>query len=274
MGEDLGLDDLHHLSEDPIRGAIIDAFLSLVKSSPSVSSVFFNGYKIDLKIDSLSCNYEFIDDVACGLVCSAISRIQDHDFNRTVDQYRADSYWRQRLDSNEGKILGTSLFWWGYPDHCRSEKHTLRDYINSDKNRWGREYADRIMSPEYINGELQKLIAGEPNWPRKIQMIFRKLWFLDASMYGPVLNALYKAYPEITKLIVLPLDNFLASDNFRSEQFLDPVGKAANVGTPYTIMLPRGGFRTFYEYGEDVVKFLKQKPKNFQLYTGKKPKGD
>jgi hypothetical protein len=275
MTESLSVDDLHSLTDDGVKKAVFDTVLSMMKSSKSVGDTFFRGYSDPaISHPPSGIDYDLIDDAACSLVCSAISRIPAYEFNKTINQNKADGLWRSKLDSGSAENLGIILYWWAFPDHCSNDKHKLCDYVNDDKDGWGQKYSDYITRKEFLNDLM--LHSGEPNWSWKILIMFRKLWFLDAGKYSDLFDALTDTYPDIINVLTdQHFDNFISSDRFSDTMFIDEAARAINVHRESTniIGVGRGSRVTRYQiWGERVEKFITDKPSRIGIATGNNPK--
>jgi hypothetical protein len=277
MTESLSVDDLHSLTDDGVKKAVFDTVLSIMKSSKSVGDTFFRGYSDPaISHPPIGIDYDLIDDAACSLICSAISRIPAYEFNKTINQNMADRLWRSKLDSGSASHLGVILYWWAFPDHCSNDKHRLRDYVNDDKLGWGKKYSDYLTRKEFLDDLMLKLQSGEPNWPWRILIMFRKLWFLDAGQYNALGDALINAYPDIFKLLMHQhFDNFISSDRFSDTMFIDEAARAINVHKQSTNIIGVGRFSRVTRYqiwGERVEKFITDKPSRIGIATGNNPK--
>jgi hypothetical protein len=276
MTESLSVDDLHSLSDDGVKKAVFDIVLSMMKSSKSVGDTFFGGYSDPaISHPPSGIDYDLIDDAACGLICSAISRIPDYEFNKTINQNMTDRLWRSKLDSESAADLGINLYWWAFPDHCSSDKHTLRDYVNDDELAWGKKYSDYLTRQEFLNDLVLKIQAGEPNWQWKILIMFRKLWFLDAGQYGALIDALINKYPNIINVLMSQhFDNFISSNKFSDTMFIEEAARAINVRKESITTTGIGRSSRVIRYqiwGERVERFLTDKPSKIGIATGNKP---
>ena len=277
MSKDLNLDDLHRLSDIDVKTAVITTFISLMKNSYSVKSIFFpDAMQLAVRPNDPT----FVDDVACGLICSAIAQISKYDFCKTIDVTRADRFWQDRLDSDEAVSEGQAIYNWAFPDHCKSEKCTFRDYLNDSPKEWATKYADHIKSPDFMNVEVLKMISGQVNWPEKINLMLYKLQILNRSVVPSVLEALRRAYPEIKKaypeseiLQNFNTYNYIHYSKFDKSIFVSEAMNAINIDVPEWSPNPTDypSGTTYHTFGNSVNEFLKKKPTNLGMTTGVRP---
>jgi hypothetical protein len=271
MEGNLSVDNLHDLNDDDVKTDVVLAFIVLMTNSSSVKSIFFSDFKYpDPTKGQISIDHDLVDDVACGLICSAISRSSEYNFSRRIDQDKADGYWRMRL--NSASKLGLDLYSFFFPDDCRDCDHRLRDYINDDRHKWAKEYANDLMDKNFINVEILKIINGQPNWPEKIRLMARKLTELDNAQCSLFMKALDQAYPGMgiaSSVENLSGVNYLSHENFMDDQFLAIIEYVASQ------MMEKSASEschptTFDLFEAAVLQFLQGKPKIMQLYRENK----
>jgi hypothetical protein len=153
----MNLDDLHGLSDEDVKTKVKEVFLLMIKKSPSISDFFSNipASPID------PINKNFVDDVACSLFCSAISRISLYGFYKTIDQQKADKYWQAKLKSEQANEEINAIYDWAFPDYCKSDRHKFREYLNENPKEWATNYAERIKNPIFMNIEIRMCLAAQ-----------------------------------------------------------------------------------------------------------------
>src|SRR5215467_8627841 len=119
----LSVDDLYSMVDDDAVTAVRDWFVTALKNAPSVKSTFFpNAPATAFPFDA-----GVVDNVAVGLVCSAISRSGLFKFSATIRHERARDFWRSRLE-NDGGRASFEAYKSALSTQCKSKSHVLIEY--------------------------------------------------------------------------------------------------------------------------------------------------
>ncbi|MDX6669910.1 MAG: hypothetical protein QOI91_273 [Solirubrobacteraceae bacterium] len=266
------VDNLYNLQADSVPGAVQSAFTAQLQASPSVQSTFFSSAAAPAvaPVDA-----DQTDSVAAALASSAISRSSLYGFGGTVNQSTADAWWHSRLAGGYGLQASRSLYDTVFPANCTDPNApgtTFQDYLDNNPASWAQQLADRVTASSFINVELNKLIAGDPNWLAKVNLIYYKLSRLDPSQEQRVVTAFTSAYSNAVEQ--WQTYNYLTG-MFQPDVWMDAVQAAIQVRTFQFVMVPgAGGMPTrwvYTYYGQAVGDFLGGKPAALSLTTGNLP---
>jgi hypothetical protein len=265
----LSVENLYALSDAAVPGQVYGVFVNQLQAAPSVHGTFFASTGTP-PIGPV--NPGWVDGVAIALVCSSIARSSLYGFARTVNGGTADARWRSWLDGTTGLASGQALYDWAFPAYCTADGQSFQQYLASDPASWGAQLADEVTSGPFINTMINKLIPADPNWLRKLNLVFYKLHRLDPAQEQRAVAVWHDAYPPAIEQ--WQSYNYLASAYFSPTQFLGQVNAAISVGKDEqwcTVVngLPYCNYWT--EYGDAVVSFVNGPASQAGLATGQKP---
>ncbi|MBM0255471.1 hypothetical protein [Micromonospora sp. 4G55] len=263
----LSVEDLYASTDDDVKAVALSMFTTQLKNSSSVKSVFFAGEDTTVAAPS---DPGLVDDVACALVCSAISRSSQFGFAQTVDQGRCDGAWRTRLVSDEAVQAGQLLYGSAFADHCRTADHSFAEYLADPGGGWATQLAEHVTTDDFVNVEIAKLIAGQANWLDLLNLVFYKIQRLDPTKVAPVLATWTAAYPDKGITQTWQSANHVPASGFSADQFIGQASQA--IGQKK--WEGQGGYTTseeFYVYGDQVDGFLRDRPTQLGLTTGQRP---
>jgi hypothetical protein len=262
----LTIDTLLALSADAVPGQVRESFTASLQRAPSVHGTFFSSAGPAPRDPPADIGW--LDGVASALVCSAIARSSLYEFSRTVYRERADAYWQGELAGANGLAVSQRLYGRLFPMWCRDGHGTsFYDFLLDNPGGWGDQLARTVTQNTYINVELNKLVAIDPNWLSKVNLVYYKLHHLDPAQEQRVVAAWTAAYPEAIEQ--WSTYNHLAG-MFQPDAWIGPVNAAISVGT--NVDHPMGDHFTITDYGVAVVAFLSNTASNLNLKSGAPPK--
>lgn len=280
----LSVENLYNLKNAPVIQRLQDVFLNQLEFSPSVHNVFFPSATLP-PVDS--ADPLWVDKVATALVCSSVASSSLYGFSKTINKSSADSYWTSQLDSSPGAWkVSQQLYWYFFPDYCQVDGVTFKQYFQDNPRLWGQQLLTKVTEPSFINTEVQKIIGSDPYWLQTLNLVFYKLYRLQRMLVPPVfddswakavLDMWSRAWPDKGIDILWETYNFLHSNLFQSDYFLQQVNAAISVQT-VTRMKPGVGeghhFNQVvgqYGYGLAVLPFLSGPAKDAGFTTGINP---
>ncbi|HZO71124.1 MAG TPA: hypothetical protein VFB60_02915 [Ktedonobacteraceae bacterium] len=266
MANSLSVDNLYELKDEEVKRTVIATFLAQLENAGPVKKVFFEHERPPALGPQ---NGEFVENVVSALVASAISRSSLYDFNRTVDQGRADSYWQQALRSDTATRAGQALYEWAFPEYCRGGGHTFREYLNDRPESWGQQFATYVSTNPFVNVTMNKLISGEANWLERLNLVLYKIHRLHSPSLPAVLSVWQHAYPDKGVVQMWQSYNYVPAPAFHNDEFMGQVATAINVREIASSYDEFG--TTYYVYGGAVWRFLSGRPKALGLTTGQHP---
>src|SRR5262245_31294113 len=176
----LSVDHLYLLTDDQVKAQMTRVFTKQLRYAPSVRETFCP------RVESPPVSPvepDWVDNVAVALVCSSIGHSSFYSFNETVNQSTANNYWQSQLsDSNASAVKASqALYRWAFPTYCQGKEGsafagpTFGDYLNNDPKGWGKQLAAHVANPAFINTQILELIATEPDWGKKLNLVLYKL---------------------------------------------------------------------------------------------------
>ena len=270
----LSVQNLYALSASDVQGAVRTAFTAQLEMSPSVHGTFFGstgfapGTYVPGIVDAGWC-----DQVASALVCSGIARSSLYGFSRTVNQAAADSWWQGQLSGPTGLAASQALTQWAFPAHCHDGAGTtFQAYLGADQANWATQLADYLTTSAFIDVDLNKLIAADPNWLATLNAAYYKLHLLDPQQEARVVAAWTAAYSQAIEQ--WQSYNYLTG-MFNPDVWLGAANGAIGVGkdgsycSTGSVGVPMCSYWT--DYGLGVIGFLGGTPSRLGLATGAKP---
>lgn len=269
MSTSLSTENLYELSDGEVKTTVLSTFTRQLKASSSVRDTFFHGVSMPIE----PVNAGFVDDVATALTCSSIGRSSLYGFSDTVDHKKSDDYWSSKLTSAHALTEGRHLYSWAFPQHCQADGHTFAEYLAQDPVAWGSRLKSAVVSSSFVNTTMVRLIGAEADWLAKLNLVFYKINRLDPSLTAEVLDAWKTAYPDKGIVNTWESHAFIPPQQFSNDQFLSQVNAVIAQKHTWTDTLPGNAYEetVWEDYGLKVVAFLKGKPKQLGLTTGKKP---
>ena len=265
------VDDLLARNDDRVQQSVIEFFLVRLKMAPSVFATFFP----DVRDPSIlpvpaPADPSFVDQLASALVCSSIARTTLFGFADCVFAPAADSFWQSREEVSgsrmgarsrvEARILYDHFFTFG--DSGGTLGLTFAIYLN-DPGNWAKSLADAVTAPAFINVEIAKLLAHEPRWLQKLNLILYMLHRLEEGQRHVVAKVWSDAYPSI----VDQWETYNYAPLFTVDEFVNEVNQAISVQTDHHWV----DFETEHVFGEAVQDFLEGLPKQMGMITGRRP---
>ena len=263
----LSIENLYALSDAEVKTTVVATFTRQLEASSSVRDTFFPG--ASMPVDPL--NRDFVDDVATALVCSSMAHSSLYGFKDAVNRKKADDYWSDHMKSADALAEGRHLYSWAFPQYCKGGGHTFAEYLADDPTEWGSRLKARVVSDSFVNVKMAELFAAEANWLEQLNLVFYKINRLDPSLTAEVLDIWTKAYPDQGIVNTWQSHEFVPPDQFSDDQFLAQVNTAISKKDTTTDTINAYYESVFVHYGLRVVAFLKGKPKQLGLTTGKKP---
>ena len=209
------------LPDAAVTAAVTSQFTAQLKCSPSVKGYFFDA------TDSVNPqDPTFVDNLAVAFVCSAIARSSLYGFAATVNMAAADSYWQTNLADTSAPAVaeGQALYGWAFPDYCKADGVSFRDYMNDDPTGWAQKLTQYVTTAPFIDTMVNKIFA-DPGWLDQLNLILYKIQRLDPNSATDAVAVWQKAYPD--KGIVQNWENrnFIPEANFTEipDQFLAAV---------------------------------------------------
>lgn len=284
---ELNFQSLVRLSDEPVKQQVVEGFTQLVKSASSVRDTFFPGAEPPSVPVS---DQDWVNRVAAALVCSSIGRSAFYSFDQTVNSAAARSYWENQLAwANESAIRASqALYDWAYPHYCATPdgdpagKLRFEDYLRDKPLDWARKLADHLASEAYINMEVLKLDAHDPQAARILNSWLYKLHRLDSTQVDRVAAAWAQAVPDMKLEKEWHTYNFL-TNAFRTDQFVPEVNEAIALevetetkrhSTPIAKGVSRQSVIRTFTAGTWVRGFLDDVARNLGLTTGARPSGN
>lgn len=290
MALPLTVADLYTLDDAAVKATVLTTFLAMLQAVAGYKIGCFEFLRSSAAGDLGNfvqqthfdlLNDAFVNNVAAGLVCSAIARSALYGFSKTIDQRKADAYWRTQLEADGAVKQGRALYDWAFSSHCKSVDHGFHEYLADDPKRWAATLAKHITTAAFITDEIGKLIGGQDHWFDKLNLVLYKLHRLDPSVIPPVIDVWKKAYPDFDLTPTWATYNYLASTHFRDDQLLAEVNQAiSEYATTISTLLgptydgrvccasraPGGGWLP-----NDIRSFLSGDAVNRGLTTGAQP---
>jgi hypothetical protein len=282
----LSVDNLYNLSADTVPGAVQGAFTAELRASGSVGAMFFAASPsaevadvasaVTITKAGVALDFDWIDSVAAALACSAISRTSLYGFSVTVNQSAADGWWQQQIAGSKGLQASGALWDWAFPSGCTDTNApgtSFQDYLASGPASWAQQLADHVTTNAFINVDLNKLVAADPNWLQKVNLIYYKLWRLDPSQEQRVIKAFTNAYSNAVKQ--WPTYNHLTG-TFQPDAWVGGIQAAVGVESRQTNQLPLRAdgaprVQLVTTFGQAVLDFLRGKPAALGLASGNSP---
>ena len=271
----LTVDNLYALTADGLPATIRAAFTAQLQMSPSVHGTFFANVSAGAPPPGI-VNGAWADQVASALVCSAISRSSLYGFDATVTQAAADGWWSGQLAGPAGLAASQALTQWAFPGNCHDGAGTtFQAYLGAQQASWAAQLADYVTTTPFIDVELSKLIADDPNWLAKVNLTYYKLHLLDPSQEARVVAAWTAAYNGAVEQ--WPTYNDLTG-MFAADAWIGPANAAIGVGKDRSICsvgsvgVPMCTY--WADYGLGVLDFLNGTPGQLGLATGAKPNNE
>lgn len=275
MPAPLSVDDLYQLTDDNVKDIVKSVFLNQIQYSSSVYSTFFSSVGAPA-VNPV--NPGWTDSIAVALVGSAISHSSLYGFSKTVNQQACDSYWQSQLsaDNQDAVNEGHAIYDWAFPVYCKSVDHTFNEYLTNNPGGWAQQLAEKVTSDSFVNIEVSKIIAQDPDWPSKLNLVLYKLSRLDGNQVQKVKDTWAAKFSDMVPSALSQTFNYLPNNMFQSDQFLSQANAAISVGKddhwctvcPGTLD-PICDYWT--DYGLAVVDFLGGKPKSLGFSTGQSP---
>lgn len=266
----LSAQNLYDLTDDQVQSQVHSVFLTQLQNGPSVRGTFFGSVGAPAYG---AVNGSWVDQVATALVCSSISRSSMFGFSKTINQQAADLFWETQLASTSANALqaGRSIYDWAFPSLCQANGSTFQDYLNNDPASWAQQLSALVVSGSFINTTIAKLLAQDPNWLQKLNLVFYKIGRLDNTRVQGVVDAWKSAFPNQAIAVVWQSYNFVPNNLFQPDQFLSMVNSAISVKVTSQGFPTRGITPIWATYGGAVVKFLHGTPSSMGLATGTSP---
>jgi hypothetical protein len=266
----LSVENLYDLADDAVVSQVGTAFTTQLELSPSVHSTFFASTNAAWPGPA---GTDWTDSVGTALACSAISRSTLYEFSRVVDGNASDAWWKGQLAGAPGLAASRALYDWAFPDFCTDGSGTtFAAYLANNPASWAAKLAAHLTAPQFINNDLDKLIAGQLNWLDKVNLSYYKLHRLDLAQETAVVAAWTAAYPQAIEQ--WQTNNYLAK-LFSPDVWVGAVNAAISVPTTLNVTGSGGpGFGVNQEvttYGDSVVNFLSGKPSRLGLAIGGDP---
>jgi hypothetical protein len=278
----LSLENLYSMSDVPVKEQIASLFGSQIRQASSVRGTFFPSAQA---APVGAPDPAWVDNIAIALVCSSIGQSALYDFHLTVNQVAAVNYWQREFAENSASAVKASqvLYDWAFPRYAEGSAQTtdryggppFQAYLDDNPKRWATELSSHLASPAFINTEVLKLMAAEPDWSRKLNLTLYKLHRLDPSSVDDILNVWSRAIPDKPIQKEWHTYNHLHVNLFRSDQFISEVNtaitKRTQTGTEPK-MIQAGGGTTIIDIplwtnGVAVVNFLNSNAKNLGFTT-------
>jgi hypothetical protein len=258
----LTVEDLYSLPDHDVQALTTAQFLSQIKNSHLVHTRFFASEPPPLfpPLHDVA-----IDQLACALVCRAISQSSLYGFGPCVNGDATLAFLQMRLKDTDvmdgARALYTSLF----PDHATSGTTRFRDYL-PDGPKWAEALADLVTAPAFINKDMQAIFV-QPNWLDTLNLVFFKLDQLDPAVTNKVLAVWMAAYPDRNIVSNWSHHQFVPYENISQvpDEFLPDVNAALSIGTD-----AEDG-ADCKVYGHEVWLFLLGYPKKLNFLTGARP---
>jgi hypothetical protein len=252
-------ENLYRLDDGPVRSAVLKSFTDALRALPSVRETFFHDVMASFPYEAR----EYWSKVATAMVCSAIARSSLFGFANTIHQAAADAYWQDRLNgSSEAVSLGHSIYRELFPGLCSADGLTFERYL-PERSHWGNRLAEAVTRPAFINTTIARLIAGDADWPQKLNLVFYKLYRLEPVTVDRVVGTWQAAFPDKAISVQWPGYNYIEAFHFTPQQYLAPVNKAISVRHRRSL-----GRATQYTYGREVDAFIGDKARALGLATG------
>lgn len=279
MSGDLSVEDLYSLSDEKFISIIKGSLISQLKNS-SVKEVFFPNASAPIipvpeDRNPVGIIYSIcrIDATAIAVVCSAIARTSLYGFNQTIDMNKSDAFWGDWL-KNESPDYTRQLYFTYFDKYCQNDSGScfFADYLNNSPEKWAQQLADHVTTNEFINQTIAKLIASEPNWLVKLNLILYKLHRLDSGQKETVLTKWQSAYSNIQE--IWQTYNYVGDAYLNATIFLQDVQAAVTVATDastQSISTHGAWVYPYTQYGVAVENFLSGRPKDLGFYTGAHP---
>ena len=195
----LSAQNLYDLTDDQVQSQVHSVFLTQLQNGPSVHGTFFSsvGAPAYGALPAYGGVVNWVDLVATALVCSSISRSSMFGFSKTINQQAADSFWETQLASSSANAVqaGHSIYNWAFPALCQANGSTFQDYLNNNPASWAQQLSTLVTSGSFINTTVAKLLAQDPNWLQKLNLVFYKISRLDNTKVQGVVDAWKRAFP-------------------------------------------------------------------------------
>jgi hypothetical protein len=280
----LSLENLHSITDAPVRQDAADRFLQLLQRAASTQPVFFpDAPAVATPWSSSKKMSMWLDRLSVVLVTCAIARAEDRQFHRTVRRDAADAQIADTLGREEKRDVAWELYRDAFLRVAAGTgggaTHPFSAYL-PDAARWGREYTAHVTTPAFLNVVAAMIAKGEP-YLELLDLILAKLRLLFQPAAWMVVDPWKTAFPnagitadrkpEYLNLVRLAPDMYVpqvraAIGRYRTEKVRSVQPGQGGAG---------GSMRTVTEeyryYGESVIEFLKTGPSLLHLTTGQGP---
>jgi hypothetical protein len=281
----LSVENLYQLKDDDVVSMVTPTFEQQLQLSPSVHSTFFSGTPGPWAGPNVDTDIAWwIDTVAVVRMCCAIGRSTLYHFGDVVHTDAADEILQNILSGKtfefggginiDGQIvlqLTAGLYAWAFRDHCTDGAGTsFLAYLNDDPEAWGVKLADYLTTDDFINVELNKLVAGQPNWLDQVNLAYFKVQWLCGPQGDQQEARVVKAWTAAYKdAVSIWRQRNLLNGMFPPEDWIPVANAAISVATKTGMMTPRGMDYDKACYGNAVNDFLR--PTSNALTTGPNP---
>jgi hypothetical protein len=270
----LSVENLYALSDDQVVPQVQNTFLTMLRLAPAVNGTFFV-WSADPRPGPSFADYEpsttdWLNWVASALACAAIGRTSEHGFSRVVNRNKADDLLNGEITAHATPV-SQMLYGWSFPDCCTDGKGTtFSAYLSGgDAKGWAARFAAHLTTDQFINVEVAKLIASQPNWLDKVNLLYYKLHRLDAAQEKLVVQAWTARYSQAVEQ--WQTNNYLKTALSAETWTTQAVARISEATTTHTQSpnpygAPVDTTRTCY--GEAVQDFLSGVPARMGLVTG------
>ncbi|WFE31239.1 hypothetical protein [Micromonospora sp. WMMD975] len=273
MSVELSVGNLLALDAKEVPKQVLAAFVQQLRASPSVRGTFFPSATPPA---SAPTDPTWSDHLATALICSSIASSSLYGFSGTVRADGAAAWWQSELAGQTALHASNTLYDWAFPAYCAGDGRTFQEYLGGDRGSWAQKLADRVTSDSYINMMINKVIAVDPDWLAKLNVVYYKLHRLDPAQEKRAVDVWAKAYPQAVEQ--WQAYNHVAPSLFQTSTFLGEVNSAIGVGRDgrkcHLVYAAREVIEVcdyWTDYGLGVVAFVNGPARQMGLTTGQQP---
>ena len=281
----LNVETLFNLSDQRLRGKVVNEFETQMKNSNSVKSTFFGETLPSYR----PLDAEYVNKMAIAYVCEAISQTTIHDFNQTIEKDKLDTFVKSALTDSKAIDEGQNLYKMLFASFCKDEATStcFQDFINDGIEKWRDQLFQHLTDTGFITNELSQFHT-RPGWIDLINLTMFKYRQLNPTeeQVQTVIKTWRSRLHDDTITESWQQTNFTPFQTFIQSvaNILGVIGVACDAKSQVTAQLNKysvienydwqvifGNYSDVYVYGGDVTLFLHEKANPLGFANQKSP---